>query len=74
MESVREAIRRWWEGRFVPYETKQDPGGPYTIVIGGHQDRHWTAKAARAVVAHLRRNWQFWIATAVAVATAIVAI
>ena len=58
MPSIRRSIRQWWDGRYVPYEN--DPRSQL-VFIGGGQEWHWTAKAARAVVFFAAKEWRWLI-------------
>jgi len=60
---MRERIRAWWEGKFVPYDDDPDNG---VFVMGGFTHRHWTSRAARAVVGFLGREWKWVIGTLIA--------
>ncbi len=64
-------IRQWYEGEFVPYEN--DPRSQ-VVLIGGWQKRHWTAKAARALVEFHRRHWQWIWSTIIATGSLVAAV
>lgn len=52
LKTWRASIRRWWDGRFVPYDNDPRSG---VVFIGGNTERHWTASLARLL-------WHFWLA------------
>ncbi|WP_172978841.1 hypothetical protein [Roseovarius sp. THAF8] len=62
--NMRERVGTWWNGRFIPAEN--DPGDSL-IVFGGITHRHWTSRAARAVVGFVAREWKWVIGTTLAV-------
>ena len=60
---MRERIRKWWEGKFMPYDDDPDSG---VVIIGGFTHRHWTSRAAHVVVGFLGREWKWVIGTLIA--------
>ena len=58
MKRIRMAVRQWWNGEYVPY--RREPGNDL-IIIGGDEKRHWTADAARGVVAFAQKEWKWLI-------------
>lgn len=61
--NMRERIRKWWEGEFVPYDDHPDNG---VVMFGGFTHRHWTSHAAQAGVGFLGREWKWVIGTLIA--------
>lgn len=62
---TKTAISTWYQGTYTPYENL--PGSPL-IFVGGDYHRHWTARAARAIVEFIAREWKWIIGTGVAIA------
>jgi hypothetical protein len=60
--SMKEKIRKWYEGEFIPYENAPDST---VLFVGGDHKRHWTAKLARWVIEFYMREWK-WTLGAVA--------
>lgn len=58
------SIKRWWNGFYVPYENNPRSS---LIFTGGHCQRHWSAKVARATLGFLHREWKWSIATLLAI-------
>lgn len=58
MAQLWQGIRQWWDGRYIPYEN--DPRSSL-VFVGGYQERHWTAKATRAVVFFVAKEWRWLI-------------
>jgi hypothetical protein len=61
---MKEIIRKWYEGEFVPY--KNDPHSAL-FVIGGHYKRHWTANLARWAASFYMREWKWTLGAFAAV-------
>lgn len=61
--TLQETLRRWWEGKFIPYEN--EPSGS-VFFVGGNFERHWTASVARAVYEFLKHEWKWTIGTCLA--------
>lgn len=57
-------IKRWYNGEFVVYENR--PEDPF-VIIGGHQEYSRSAKFVRAIVAHISREWRYWLPVSLAV-------
>jgi hypothetical protein len=57
---LTEHIRSWYEGEFIPY--KNTPGSVVEI-IGGQQVYAPSARIARWLVSHLKREWKWWSGT-----------
>ena len=51
---MRQAIRRWWEGTYIP-----EP--PDSLFLMPFCKRHWTAKVARAIAGFIAKEWK-WLA------------
>jgi hypothetical protein len=69
---VRGRIKRWWTGKFVPYEN--DPASS-VVFMGGSYARHWTSRTTRALAAYAAENHRWIIGTAIGaigVATAVI--
>lgn len=62
--ALKDRIRKWYEGTFEPYENDPNSG---VFFVGGNYRRHWTAEAARAVVAFWLAHWQWTIGNIIAV-------
>ena len=54
------SIRRWWYGDY------KSISGPESFAI--YNDRHWTARAARAVLEYVREHHRWIIGTLIAIA------
>lgn len=65
--SWREAMKRWWDGKHVP-----PPADPLIFSVGTVQ-RHWTSRAAHALLDFLVREWRVLLPSGVALAGVIVA-
>ena len=61
---MRKALKKWWDGEFVPYENEPSDS---VVIIGGTTKRHWTSSVANAVWAFLRNEWKWAIGTGIAV-------
>jgi hypothetical protein len=68
--AVLSAIKKWYEGRYVPH--KNDPSSPL-VFVGGNYERHWTAQAARIVVRFWMEHWKYIITTSIAAAALLIA-
>jgi hypothetical protein len=66
---MREKIRKWYEGEFVPY--KNDPNSAVFFVNGGQFKRHWTAKLVRWAFAFWLREWKWTLGAAFTVVSVI---
>jgi hypothetical protein len=66
---MKEKIKRWYEGEFIPY--KNDPNSP-VFFVGGDTKRHWTARLARWAVEFYLREWKWTLGAAAAVIGALV--
>ena len=65
---MKETIRRWWEGRYVPPD-------PNTLVIYlGHYEKHWTARAVQGLIAFYLAHWKWLIGTAIAICGMLIAL
>lgn len=53
---LKEKIRNWYEGRYIPYEN--DPNSS-VVIVGGYYERHWTAKFARILVSFYLEHWKW---------------
>lgn len=53
---MKEKIRKWYEGRWVPYE---NPPGSQVHIFGGEYERHWTASVARVLVTFYLAHWKW---------------
>ena len=67
---VPKSLKRWYEGKYIPHEN--DPGSP-VVFIGGSYERHWSAKAARALVEFWQREWKWTIGTAITIVGLLIA-
>jgi len=63
-----ERIANWYKGKFVAYHS--EPGSSL-VFMGGSYERHWTARAARAVAEFYLREWKWIIGTVIAVVAVI---
>jgi len=59
---VIERIRKWYEGKWVPYE---NPPNSSVVIIGGDYERHWTAEVARTLVTFYLSHWKWLLGFAV---------
>ncbi len=66
--NLKNWIRNWYEGTFVPYDNDQSSN---LFFIGGDQEFHWTARAARLMAAFWLSHWKWIITTVVAVVIAV---
>lgn len=66
---MREKIRRWWQGKWVPYENDPDSG---VVIFGGNERRHWTASALRMIWEFYREHWKWVWGTTLAIVAIIV--
>lgn len=55
---IKAAVKRWWQGRYV--EPENDPHSGVVFVMGWYE-RHWTARACRAVLGFFGREWRWLI-------------
>ena len=53
----------------VPFENNPDSS---FVLIGGFQRYSPSAKIARAVVAHMKKNWKFWVMALIGLAGAVI--
>jgi hypothetical protein len=67
--SIRDRLRMWWLGEYVPHRT--DPGSGLVFLSGNYR-RHWSARYAAAALQYLRDNHRWIIGTLVAVAGVLV--
>ena len=65
---MREKIRRWWNGKFIPYEN--DPNSS-VVLFGGSTEYHWTARIAHVMWDFYLREWK-WIWTSLFTITAVI--
>jgi hypothetical protein len=68
--NFRNAVRDWYQGRYVPHEGEYPRGSSINIMfVGlGHYESHWTATAARTLVAFWLEHWKWIVGVVVAVA------
>jgi hypothetical protein len=64
---MREKIKRWYDGKFVPYEN--DPNS--RVFVGGGIERHWTTNLARWAVSFYMREWKWTLGALAAVVSVI---
>ncbi|MFA6312507.1 MAG: hypothetical protein WC681_13580 [Sterolibacterium sp.] len=69
LQRLRERIKRWWQG-----ELEQLPSGYPILRIVPQYRRHWTSRAAHAVLAFYLKEWRWLLPFLVAVVGALVAI
>jgi len=67
--SIRDRLRNWWLGEFVPHQN--DPGSGAVFFTGNYR-RHWSARWAEAALQYLRDNHRWIIGTLVAIAGVLV--
>jgi len=63
MMRFRQALRKWWEGEYIPYENTPNSS---VLIAGGDQKWHWTARIVRGFVFFARDEWKWIIGTALA--------
>lgn len=49
---AKEAIKKWWEGTYVP----EPPGSPFLM---GSYERHWTSSALHSFVRFYLEHWKW---------------
>jgi hypothetical protein len=59
-------IKRWYQGETKLHEFESDPNSSVWFAPYPYIDRHWSAKAVRALVVFYLRNWQWAWATTIA--------
>jgi hypothetical protein len=67
--SMKEKIRKWYNGVFIPYEN--DPSSA-VFVVGGDTKRHWTAKLVRWALEFYMREWKWTLGALATVVGALV--
>jgi hypothetical protein len=59
-----ESVANWYHGKYIP---PYNPPGSGIIVMIGHYERHWTARAVRAVGGFVATEWKWLLGFVVAV-------
>lgn len=52
---LRERVRRWYEGEFVPRPERRS-GESFGFILPGHYERSWSARALSAIVEFHRQH------------------
>jgi hypothetical protein len=60
---MKELLRTWWEGTYVP-APENDPHSAVFIVSLGTYERHWTSKVAHWLLAFWLKEWKWTIGAA----------
>jgi hypothetical protein len=63
------AVKHWYRGQFIEY--RYDPESPI-LVLRGQWRRHWTARAAHALIDFYRRHWKWVCTSAITILLAVV--
>ncbi|MBH5397382.1 hypothetical protein HZZ13_06200 [Bradyrhizobium sp. CNPSo 4010] len=67
---MKDLLKRWWEGRYVPPENDT---GAAIFFTQGRYERHWTSKAAHRVSEFYLKHWQWCFSAAFAVTGLVIA-
>lgn len=65
---LRDALRSWWHGEYL-----DDDRHSSLVILPGILHRHWTARAARAMLEYARENHRWLIGTLIGAAGVILA-
>ena len=66
MPSLKERIKEWYSGKYIPPQPN-DPNSPIVIFVLGRYEQHTLAKILRSLGNFWMNNWKWTIGTALAV-------
>jgi hypothetical protein len=55
---MKELLKRWWEGTYVP-PPPDYPNSRFVFISPGTYKHHWTAKAAHVAKNFWMKHWQW---------------
>jgi hypothetical protein len=61
---MRQAFKKWWDGKYVPPENSLDSG---LVFMMGSYDHHWTSWFAHVVADFWMKYWQWCLGFGLAV-------
>lgn len=70
---MREAMKRWWAGEYVP-PPPNDPNSSIIFLSPGEYKRHWSSRAAHTLVDFYLKEWKWLLPFLVGLVAAIVAL
>jgi hypothetical protein len=65
-----DAVANWFHGTYLPHDNPPDSG---VFIVGGYQDRHWTAKIVGAIGRFIATEWKWIIGILIAISGVAVA-
>jgi hypothetical protein len=53
---LREQLKRWWEGRYIPPD---NPPESMVVFTRGRYERHWSSQAAHIICDFYFQHWKW---------------